>query len=410
MDLSKKDELKAYWNSYVQKWAKDPEKHFRHDENVFKKISNIKFDPFALPEPYFGDPEHNSVVILNYNPGPVMDVYQHYKRGKFITEAKADQDYYEFAKAFPYLKKYKNNPGGKWWNTRRQWINRLSIHAPWEQHDKIIKYAPFAMEICPWHSDGFKLTPKQINSLADYITQNVLEPAEAISKSSLLPYIISVGKDYQVLFQELGFRQEFATGPDDYSQYNIEYPRKADGKRVTRFYSIWRSPGGGIYLNTYSPGSNSCPAGTFIDVERVIIQKVYSLLDENESFSPISYLEKKKGLLDVENPVNNYTPKPVSTKMQNIQALNIIKQAVEKEINRKGWSFPVYPLEHGIESVLFIRKQDLSISAPHATKTCQLIQGGKKANPFDYGFFDDLQVHIDRAMDRLYNYANTCGL
>lgn len=186
----KKDELTAYWNSFVQKWAEKPEDHFNREDNVFKKLAQIKFDPFALPEPYFGDPEYNSVVILNYNPGPVMDAYQHYKRGKFITEAKADEDYYAFAKSFPYLKKYKDNPGGRWWKQRGQWINRLSIHAPQELQEKIIKFAPFAMEICPWHSNGFKLSPKQIHLLADYIWQYVLEPAEAIAKKSLLPYIL----------------------------------------------------------------------------------------------------------------------------------------------------------------------------------------------------------------------------
>lgn len=274
MALSNKNELIAYWNSYIQKWAEDPQKHFNREGNVFKDIRHISFDPFALPEPYFGDPEYNAVVILNYNPGPVMDAYQHYQRGKFITEAKAHKDYYAFAKKFPYLKKYKNNPGGKWWKQRSQWVNRLSLHAPLEEHEKIIKYAPFAMEICPWHSDGFKLTPKDINSLADYIRQYVLEPAEMVSRNSLLPYILSVGKDYQTLFQELGFRQEFAIGPDNYSQFNIEYPKRPDGKPVSRFYSIWRSPGGGIYLNTYSQGSNSCPAPAFVEVERLVIQKI----------------------------------------------------------------------------------------------------------------------------------------
>ncbi|MBD1397678.1 hypothetical protein H9Q13_10925 [Pontibacter sp. JH31] len=276
------NELKAYWNYYVQNWAKDPEGQFNSEENLFKDLRHIDFDPLALPEPYFGDPDRNSAVILNYNPGPVMAELQHYPSGSFMLRGKAHEDYHAFAKPFPYLADYRNNPGGAWWLRRKEWVDGLSSHVTHIAKPGQPGLLPFALEICPWHSKSFKLRPNDIEPLREYMTNYVLGPAEEIAKNSLLPFIISVGKDCQDLFQVLGFTLELSVSPLNFSQFGIQHPM-AGNKPVMRHYSIWRSHQGGIYLNTYSQGSNSNPSAAFTEVERFIVDKINSLLGTTSS-------------------------------------------------------------------------------------------------------------------------------
>lgn len=95
---------------------------------------------------------------------------------------------------------------------------------------------------------------------------------------------------------------------------------------------------------------------------------------------------------------------------KNIIGLTAIKNAVEKEINKNGWSFIVFPITHGAQSVLYIRKQDLQKKLPHIQNGRQLIKGGKSVRPDGYGFFDQPEEHINLAIERLHEYAKGCGL
>jgi hypothetical protein len=296
------NELKAYWNCFVQKWAKDPEGQFNSEENIFKELRHIAFDPLALPEPYFGDPDRNSAVILNYNPGPVMAEFQLYPSGSFLIKGKAHEDYHAFAQPFPYLAEYRSNPGGAWWLRRKEWIDSLSSHVSHIAQPGQPALIPFALEICPWHSKSFKLRPNDIETLREYMTNYVLGPAEEIAKNSLLPFIISVGKDYQDLFQVLGFTMELSVNPNNFSQYGILYPL-AGNKPVMRHYSVWRSHEGGIYLNTYSQGSNSNPSAAFTEVERFIVDKINSMLGNTSSSEATSI--SKKNIQELPDPKPN---------------------------------------------------------------------------------------------------------
>jgi hypothetical protein len=63
----------------------------------------------------------------------------------------------------------------------------------------------FALEICPWHSDRFKLSHKDLVQAQTYIEENVLKIAEAAAQKCKYQTIFSVGKDYYNVFKLLDF-------------------------------------------------------------------------------------------------------------------------------------------------------------------------------------------------------------
>lgn len=236
---------------FIENWAKSPEQEF--EKSVFSNLMSVnsKIKPFIdyLPEPYLGNPYKADGVFLNYNPGPVFDDdTQFINGGVFIEKYNAIENYNNFALNTPYFKTKKG-----FWFDRQFFLSRLL--------DKSFENTTiFALEICPFHSSSFKLSSLDIVTVSSYIENNVLKIAEEVAKKSTLKTIISIGKNYYDLFKLLNYRliKEF-----DKTTAIDNWPKNKLGTKINRSISLWQSPSGGIYLNTWAPGSNKISSKEF---------------------------------------------------------------------------------------------------------------------------------------------------
>lgn len=258
MNIESSQDYINYWNVFIDEWYKDPINYFNSNNNPWEYLENLKQDADALPEPYCGDPSNFSAIIINLNPGSVTPNLQQHPNGLFIKDFKPKGTYFNFAQNFPYLTKYPKSGGGKWWIRRDKWIKRL-INT---------EKSPFAIDICPWHSKswgGFETSPSTVNYVNDY----VIKPAEIIIKKADLKIVLTVGSEFEHIFNELGFYKKEKLGPD----LNIgNWPLNGKKLPTKRKYSIWKSPTGIFYLNTSCQGSNGCPSPEFNKLELKLIE------------------------------------------------------------------------------------------------------------------------------------------
>ena len=249
-----------YWNNFINDWYLDPLAFFKSKNNYWNKFQDLIFYADALPEPYYGNPLSFSCIILNLNPyGGVNYKLQKHPDGLFLKKFKPEKHYFDFAQSFPYLNNFKDTNIGKWWLKREQWITRISASTK----------KPFSIQICPWHakfSDGRGLKGYSI----DYVIDFIIKPIEIIYKNGDLKIIISVGKEFEYLYEDLGFNrlEMFSVDPLIKNRY---YPLGKDGNPIRRFYNVWESTSGILYLNTFTVGTNECPSSDFNQVELNIL-------------------------------------------------------------------------------------------------------------------------------------------
>lgn len=235
---------------FIKNWSISPKEEF--DKSLFSELKSVnsKISPFLdyLPEPYLGNPYKSDGVFLNYNPGPVLEEEQNRRNGTFIKKLNAIDDYHFFANNVTY---FKGQNG--FWKVRQNFLSRF-LDKPFEETSL------FALEICPFHSSSFKLSHKDIIKASDYIENSVLKIAEEVAKLSKIKTIISIGKNYYDLFKILDYKliQEI----DQTNEIN-NWPKKYNEEKVNRNISLWQSPSGGLYFNTWAPGSNKMPQKEF---------------------------------------------------------------------------------------------------------------------------------------------------
>jgi len=257
------------WNSLIKDWNSSPDDFYSKD--IFLKIytgkGNKELVKDALLEPYIGNPYKNSCVILNLNPGSVMEKQQDINTGEFITKGKAVENYQEFSKPFPYLSEFKDNGGGSWWNSRNAWLKRLI------KNTKGIDTTenPFALEICYWHSKGWDGIELYKGETIDYL-ENLLHIAEEANKYSDLGIVVSVGKIYTKIFELLRFERILMIDKEDHN--NIDFPKNGNGKFSDRTFSLYKSPNGVFFYNTWHTGGNKQPAKQWDEVEKYVMSQL----------------------------------------------------------------------------------------------------------------------------------------
>jgi hypothetical protein len=237
--------------AFIENWAKSPEKEF--EKSIFSTLKSVnsKIKPFLdyLPEPYLGHPYKSDGVFLNYNPGPVFkDDSQHRNNGLFVEKYKGIDVYNYFAINTPYFEETSG-----FWADRKRFLSRLL-------NKSIENTSLFALEICPFHSSSFKLSAKDIVTASSYIENNVLKIAEEVAKHTTLKTIITVGKDYYHLFNFLNYK---LIGEIDQTTSIDNWPKNKLGTKINRSISLWQSPSGGMYFNTWAPGSNKISSKEF---------------------------------------------------------------------------------------------------------------------------------------------------
>ena len=233
-----------------------------------------------LPEPYFGDPLSNSIVMLNLNPGPPIPKLQSTQGGSFIAEIKACGSYQAFAKRFSYLEIHSSeveediNGGHKWWTRTRNRLNEmLEI-----QSDKM----PFVLEICPYHSNKFAGLRwgrgQERARFHDVLYADVIRIASIAVLHSSTHCGIAVGKVYEDIFKRLAVMQRmekiYELNWSNFKQHGFkEWPRRMkDNKIINRSFTIWEeAETKSRFMVTWAPGANTLPANCFDEIIRKFV-------------------------------------------------------------------------------------------------------------------------------------------
>ena len=264
----------AYWNEYYKFWDEFVKNWFEQRPNeptdevsqAYKRcVKGLEFD--ELPEPYYGTPKNGvKAVILNLNPGILRcdehgmslekqkfyscrDTYSSngpFVRTSLIKEFSDDcnRRYSEFARKWSclnsnYRQRNTDLCGVKWWQgtnptriggKRMPWLQRIY------QNNNINPEEVLALELCPYHSEGFGFNGQDRHArtkLISFIREHVIIPAATAVVESELPFAVAVGKTIaEMLDSGVGtFREEWS-----YDR-TVNWPHD-DRRRTYRLYDI----------------------------------------------------------------------------------------------------------------------------------------------------------------------------
>lgn len=266
-------ENNVYFLNY-SKTTKKKNKGIEHS-SLYSNGDGIEYYKYR-PEPYLGDPYNCSIVMLNLNPGfggECGDKPLHWKDGILVTD-KICQDYYSYAKEFSYIKNNDNRHEGakKWWKPRKVWLDNFV-----EKTTNIkTTLAPFAIELCPWHSKSWKdLKYKEDEYLKNYILTYVITPAIIAAKNAQIKFPICIGKSFEIILPLLGFEIKKYWNQDS----GLKNWPTSKGRKMQRTYQLFKNNKNEYILNIWAPGSNKTPSQSFSDVEKFIISKIKDIIN-----------------------------------------------------------------------------------------------------------------------------------
>ena len=259
-----------HYDELVKKWLSDDRNNHIENNPYFiaerntarNKSVELSRERLEIPEPYFGDPNKCSAVIINLNPGTSGDVG---KRGGYyrkLADELTNTKYSDFAKDFPCLEE--KHPGYKFWSQKNRWIKRLCNLSEEDQ------LKPFAVELCPYHSTKWNGNFIDDN-VRKYINDWVLESAKTAVNNAELPFALAIGKTcYNELTNNFGFDLKGKWTPDSNMQ---EWPRNKKGN-VKRYFALLEKDGLKILCTWCKGGTNSAPAESFTEIEKSILQNI----------------------------------------------------------------------------------------------------------------------------------------
>ena len=211
-----------------------------------------------VPEPFYGDMDNCSIVIINLNPGTGLCEQSWHNQNSptmMVNDIKRTS-YSSFAKGFPMLLGKGPAPSVNWWKIRKAWIDRI-LNAKQVNNYKM----PFAIELVPLHSKSFKVanTDAYVKMMAkNHPNLDVIDAiVYAIGKSDA-KMGLAVGKPIYDVLTNNGF-------------VVICKPFQPD-PNIKRSYAVIGRNGHPEILCTWSSGSNSAPAKSFVIHEKIIIK------------------------------------------------------------------------------------------------------------------------------------------
>ncbi len=225
-----------------------------------------------MPEPFWGNPNDSNkvAVMLNLNPGfGNQDKKYIGKQAVSRVLPNFQNSYSTFAQTSPYFTNHSFHPcATDWWNKRYDWLKSLFGNASF----------PFVLELCPWHSHNWSearidiFTPQQ----KQYIETYVIDPAWKAAQRSVSHLIISIGKKYVDIYQNLGFTLEKEWGPGQHSSIKSPWPQSNKTKKDKNVHFLYFSKciEGEQKIKVLSIwlwGSNKTPCADFLNVEKDII-------------------------------------------------------------------------------------------------------------------------------------------
>lgn len=253
----------SIWDSTIRSWF--------NDKTVLLPLMDRKntLSLDHLPEPYYGDMDNNSIVIINLNPGTGLSEQcwdNQDKANTFVNDVKKLGSYRDYVKSFPLL--LGNGPADSvnWWESRYKWIKRILDQKGLSNTKK----SPFAIELVPLHSKSF-----DVSGATEYVARikqnNKIDLIGAIEYAILKSEAhmgLAVGKPIYDALCANGFKDV----PGGLGQ--LEKPLS-----TKRFYHvIEKTTATGVVrvLCTWSYGSNNAPALIFKDKEGEILDKYFN--------------------------------------------------------------------------------------------------------------------------------------
>ena len=323
-----------YWDNVVKFWLSNPNSHaicadrplkgqsfYNHkgirvnieaDQEPFfqNTIINRKLCPAHMPEPYWGNPCVNSIVIVNYNPGGGDDMGCHtykFTNGNptflpFCPNTMIDfvhkSSYSSLALSFPIWKKnlsqtklWLNSYGGRdWWKGKKEWAQHLVVgRAPGVCVEDV---PPFAIELCGWHSPNWArlnwANAKNNNALKKTIEAHFVNPLLYAVEQSKSNLAVCIGAQFShnILSIFIPCLQDVTQSVYKLLATNakISYPAGSKNDSIavevnnkTRYYRVFDAYINGkhhVLLNTYAPGGNHHPAKHFWSFEKDLLRAI----------------------------------------------------------------------------------------------------------------------------------------
>lgn len=281
-----------FWEDYLKSWDRNPAGLATLEKSRGHYFANSKrLSPFIeyLPEPYYGDPDNISFVVIDLNPAlsHFNDCKKLYKApGAFLYDFfnSHSSSYIAFNKKFsPFNANSISSigtrmevPGAKWWQEKRiKWINkfvdRFLANKPLvKSHSN-----PFVFELCPWHSDEWD--DAIVTGMNSFLLNTVFNPAAEAVKKSILPFGFCFGKGIGDLLISLGFKVIYQR---DNSNPLSKWPLNNKGNLVNRTYRLLESQNKDVYfLNLYADGTFYAPSKEFIEnVDPIIIKDILAII------------------------------------------------------------------------------------------------------------------------------------
>lgn len=271
-------EYLRYWDDVIRQWAGTG---LVPDSERCWFDAGLPLHASLMPEPYWGDPDNCSVVLLNYNPGgpdgaPSPDDNCHIdnvRNGETTRMSGAMASCYSaLATSFPWLDTGKRNDfttfpthdaTRRWMRRRADWVARIA------GNDR----RPFLLDLCGWHSKNWRLR-EYTPGIMEYVKTHVMPVLRSSILGSDLGVGLCVGKQFSdVVLPQMGFA-------DFTSELGFPVGKLSEGwqpdSETSRWYRVYRSGDGVYVVNTWSVGSNGSPDARFREYELQIINKIKS--------------------------------------------------------------------------------------------------------------------------------------
>lgn len=237
------------WNNLIANWDKNP---VSLQPLAF---GNSGLDFCYLPEPYYGDMNNCSIVIINLNPGGGLPEqrWNSTSPGNLVIDVRL-KDYNGYATSFPPLNGNYPTVGKNWWRKRAAWIGRILA----SKGITSIK-DPFAIELCPFHSHSWKIknATKYVKNFIYVTGIDIIDAIETGIRNSDAQLGIAIGKSIYKVLLSCGYCDvspfPFSPIPNNCREYHL---LEKDGVKI---------------MCTWTRGGNLPPAPRFDPFEKNII-------------------------------------------------------------------------------------------------------------------------------------------
>ena len=242
------------WDVCIDDWLKNS-KSLTGLLSTFKAMvgTGLLSDDY-IPEPYYGDPDNCSAVVININPGGSAPneiekewSYRNNTTYRLIYDLlhKYSGKYSLFQAAYSPFTAPSWVPGVDWWAKYRiDFINRIvTDYNLAKGRGKLMECPPpLAMELCPLHSKNTSGLNFGKKAYFNHYKNNVILPAEEAVGTSQIPFGLAFASSIERIMNKCGYTQvllHWKDGVDLITGTTIpNWPQKSNGVLKKRTYKL----------------------------------------------------------------------------------------------------------------------------------------------------------------------------